>query len=75
MITIKIPIGFMKLVQSNAICPHCNYKFSFDEIDEKFSKQNNSYIIIKCKCKKYIGITIDIQGDFVAYNLNDKIID
>ena len=62
--TIIIPNG-----KSKAICPHCELQIHFDEIEEKFMKQEKHHIIMKCKCKKLIGIAQDMRGDFVAYEL------
>lgn len=68
-ITVKIPNGYITLVESKAQCPHCERNIPFDEIEEKWMKQDKSYMRMKCKCKRFIGITSDIKGDFVAYEL------
>ena len=70
--TIRIPNGILTLATSEAKCPHCERNIPFDEIEDKFMKQDKHYIRLKCKCKRFIGITTDIRGDFVAYDLNQK---
>jgi len=64
-----IPNGIIHLAESKAICPKCGRQIPFGEIEEKFMKQDKHYIKMKCKCKRFIGITQDIRGDFVAYEL------
>lgn len=59
----------MHLAESKALCPYCERQIPFEEIEEKFMKQDNHYIKIKCKCKRFIGIAQNIRGDFVAYEL------
>lgn len=66
---IPIKNGIIHLAESKAKCPFCERTISFYEIEEKFMKQDKYYIRMKCKCKKFIGITQDIRGDFVAYQL------
>ena len=65
--TIRIPNGILTLNESKAECPHCGRKIPFDEIEDKWMKQEKHYMRMKCKCKRFIGITSDIKGDFVAY--------
>jgi len=66
---ILIPNGIVYLSESKAICPKCGRKIPFWEIEKKFIKQDKSYIKMKCKCKHFIGITQDIKGDYIAYDL------
>ena len=40
-----------------------------DEIEEKWMKQDKHYMRMKCKCKRFIGITTDMRGDFIAFSL------
>lgn len=70
--TVIIPNGIIHLSESKAICPECERKIPFEEIEEKFMKQDKHDIRIKCKCKRFIGITQNIRGDYVAYDLNYK---
>jgi hypothetical protein len=58
--------------ESKAICPHCERKIPFDEIEPKFQKQDKPYFRMKCKCKRFVGVSTNIQGDFVAFNLKTK---
>lgn len=67
--TVIVPNGIMTLVESKAKCPHCERNIPFDEIENKWSKQDKPHIRMKCKCKRFIGITSNIMGDFVAYEL------
>ena len=70
--SIRIPSGIMYLAESKAICPYCERPIPFEEIENKFMKQDKFYIRMKCKCKRFIGITQDMRGDFVAYKLINK---
>jgi hypothetical protein len=67
---IRIPNGIMHVAESKAVCPHCERHISFEEIDGKFSKRNVGWMRMKCKCKRFVGVTQDIRGDFVAYELS-----
>jgi hypothetical protein len=69
--TIHIPNGILHLSESRARCPHCTIAIPFESIDEKYMKQDNLYIRHKCKCKRYMGITQDIRGDYVAFSLSE----
>lgn len=71
--TIIIPDGILHLPESKAVCPHCEMKIPFDEIDDKWIKQDNHFMRMKCKCKKFIGVTMDMRGDFIAFDLKPKI--
>ena len=67
--TIIIPDGILHLAESKAMCPHCDRKIPFEEIEEKWIKQDKHFIRMKCKCEKFIGATIDLRGDFRAFKL------
>ena len=69
---IRINNGIIHLSESKAICPHCERKIPFDEIEDKYMKQNDHTIELKCKCKKRIGIAVNIIGDYVAFELLKK---
>ena len=66
---IRIPNGIITLNESKAICPKCKEKIPFDKIEDKWMKQDNHFMRLKCSCKKYIGITTDMRGDFIAFDL------
>jgi len=66
---IPIKNGIVHLAESKAECPHCERNIPFDEIEDKWIKQDKHWMRMKCKCKRFIGITSDIKGDFVAYKL------
>ena len=67
--TVIIPNGILTLAESKAECPKCERQIPFDEIEEKWIKQDNHYMRMKCKCKRFIGITTDMRGDFIAFSL------
>ena len=67
--TIRIPKGILSLAEIKAQCPKCEREIPFNEIEDKWMKQDNHYMRMKCKCKRFIGITMDMRGDFVAYDL------
>lgn len=67
--TVIIPNGILTLAESKAECPECERQITFDEIEEKWMKQDKHYMRMKCKCKRFIGITTDIRGDFIAFSL------
>jgi len=71
-----IPIhnGTLTLVESKAYCPHCKAHLSFEQIEKRFARQDKSYIRMKCGCGKFIGVTSNIMGDFVAYDINEQIL-
>ena len=61
---------FLSLSISKAVCPHCERTIPYEEIEPKWMKTKQDVIRMKCKCKRFIGITTDFRGDFVAYELN-----
>ena len=65
--TIKIPNGIMHISESKCYCKHCGRYITINEIDDKWLKQDNDTIKLKCKCKRYNFITQNIVGDFVSY--------
>lgn len=67
--TVFIADGLLTLAGSKAACPHCARKIPFDEIDDKWQKQGNNWMRMKCKCKRMIGISTDMRGDFVAFSI------
>ncbi len=69
--SIVIGAAIITLVESKAVCPHCERLIPFAEIESKWMK-GNGHIKIKCKCNRFVGITSDIQGDFKAYELKNK---
>ena len=69
---IPIKNGIIHLAESMAVCPYCGRKIPFDEIENKFMKQNSHFIRMKCKCRRFIGIAVNMMGDYVAFDLQDK---
>lgn len=67
--SITVPGGILTMSESKAVCPHCERQIPFDEIEDKFQKQTKHFMRMKCKCKRFIGITSNYMGDFVAYEL------
>lgn len=70
--TIRIPNGIITLATSEAECPYCEREIPFEEIEDKFMKQSKHHIRMKCKCKRFIGITTNMKGDYVAFDLHQK---
>ena len=68
---IPLENGILHLAESKAICPICNRNIPFEDIEDKFQKQDKDYIRMKCKCRKYIGITMTMEGDYVAFPLSN----
>lgn len=64
--------AIIHVCESKAICPYCERPIPFDEIEKKYMKQDKPYIRIKCKCKRFIGVTADMCGDFVAFELKNS---
>jgi len=64
-----IPNGILTLAESKAECPECDRQIPFDEIENKWVKQKKHIMRMKCKCKRFIGITTDMRGDFIAFSL------
>ena len=62
--------AIITIAESKAECPYCERQIPFDEIENKWMKQDNACMRMKCKCKRFIGITLMMTGDFVAYELN-----
>lgn len=62
--TIRIPDGFITLVDVDFRCPSCNQEHNEDDYYKKLSESSNGHIYKKCKgCKETIGITTDMKGD------------
>ncbi len=69
---VRVLNGIVHFAESKAICPFCERKILIMEVDEKLCNSDNGYIRHKCKCKRFIGITSNIIGDIVAYNLKSS---
>jgi hypothetical protein len=67
--TIIMGGAFVTIAESKAECPHCERHIPFEEMEAKYWKQKNHTIRMKCKCKRFIGITMDMRGDFIAFSL------
>lgn len=55
----------------NFSCPHCDKKYS-DENDkylDRCNKNKSGYTAIKCICGQKFGMTYNIQGDAVGFEL------
>ena len=66
---IRIKDGIIHIAESKATCPHCERQITIEELDAKWIKCKRFYFKFKCKCKRWVGITQDIRGDFVAYEI------
>ena len=64
---VSIPGGILHLNESKAVCPHCGRSISFEEIDKQVKFDARGYGTLACKCKRRIGITQDMMGDYVAF--------
>jgi len=70
---IHIPNGILHIAESLVGCPQCTRHIGIDEVDEKLERSKKGYIRHKCKgCKRFIGITSDIKGDIVTYELTTR---
>jgi len=67
--TILMANAIITLAESKAECPYCERHIPFEEMDDKFQKQDSGIMRMKCKCKRFIGVTTDMRGDFVAFSL------
>lgn len=66
---IPIKNGILHISENKAICPHCT-KHAPDELMDKLHDSDRMIIRHKCKgCKRFIGITADLPGDLIAYEL------
>lgn len=72
---IEVPNGIICMARINFLCPYCNKEYS--DADEKYLKRfmNNKcgYTKIKCSCGEIFGMTYDITGDAVGFEIKDKI--
>lgn len=69
-IPMRIYDGFMTFNESKAVCPYCCNEVAFDKIEAKYKLKDKDYIRFKCECKRYIGITTNMKGDYVSFQLN-----
>lgn len=67
--SVVIPGGVLHMAESNAICPHCEHIFTVDILEPLFQKCKTYWFRKKCVCGRFVGITTDLKGDFVAYDL------
>lgn len=67
---IRVKDGIIHVGECKAQCPHCTRPIEFEEAEKKLMKSRNGYARHKCKgCKRFIGLTSDIRGDIVAFEL------
>ena len=65
--TIDIGDGKVTFYESRVRCSKCGYKPDLNYIDEKFNKQDEFNIKIRCKkCKCLISVTTDFKGDYLT---------
>lgn len=66
--TIRIPNGFVHLVETDFNCPSCNELYQEKDYYHKINQSKTGLVFTKCKkCRESIGITINIKGDVVAW--------
>jgi hypothetical protein len=63
--TIFMAGAIINIAESQVECPHCEREVPFEEIEDKWVKQDNPYLTMKCKCKRPLLITTDHKGDFI----------
>ena len=63
--------GFLiSLSKSKVVCYHCTRPMMFEEFENQWGKDHNGFIRKKCPgCKRFIGITQSLPGDFISYHL------
>ena len=67
---IHLKNGIVHESESKANCPHCTRLVTMDEAFDKYMKSDNPTIRHKCiGCKRFIGITQDIIGDMICFEL------
>jgi len=66
--TVSVPNGILHLSESKAVCPYCERKIPWSELEDRWIK-SDGHFRMKDKCKRFIGITMNIKGDFIAYEL------
>lgn len=69
---IAIADGIIHISESKAECPYCTYKFKYSSFEKQYDKSEDGHVRKKCKCGRFVGITMTIVGDFVAYELKSK---
>ncbi len=68
--TIILRNAILHVSESKAVCHFCERPISFDEIDEKLNKSKTGFFRHRCLgCKRFVGITSNIMGDIVSYEL------
>lgn len=67
----RIQNGFIDFAKTDFICPHCFKKY--DDLDNKYldrcNKNKSGYTTIKCECEMTFGMTYDIMGEAVSFEL------
>lgn len=71
MTCVTIPNGIICFAKIDFKCPHC--KKEYDDRDDKYvdrcNKNKSGYTKIKCQCGKRFGMTYNITGQAVSYEL------
>lgn len=71
--TIKIPNGFITLVETEFNCPKCLCHHTEEDYYERLRKSKNYVAYQKCKeCKTKLGVTTNITGDVVVWLKEDE---
>lgn len=62
--TIRIPSGFISIVDVDFKCPKCKCQHFEEDYYNRLHKSKNGLIYKSCKgCKTKLGITTDMRGD------------
>ncbi len=68
MTTIHIPNGILHIAESKALCPACKAPQPIEALEPKWLKAKGFSMRHKCTCGKFMHITCNYKGDFVAYD-------
>ena len=59
--------GLIGFADTNCYCMHCERKVKLEELEAAVDRSKNGFGIFLCKCKRRIGVTVDIKGDYVVF--------
>lgn len=66
--TIRMPDGFLTLVETEFNCPNCDELYQEKDYYHKIQQSKTGLVFTRCKkCRESIGITTDIKGDVKAW--------
>lgn len=72
----SVPIkgGIISMCNVEFQCPHCTKRYvdHEDKYLQRCNRNKSFCTTIKCECKRKFGVTFDIKGDIVSFELNVK---